>query len=476
MAQTPFIAKVIGIPSIPTIREVNIRSGPGGNFILIFKVPVGTENLPIIDVQPDAEGRQQMGKQYTWLRVQFPQGIGWVRDDLIEITGDGRPFGYPVISFGVTAFHLARSVDSMPPQAGSTIATGTLPAVAPPIPPTPVQPPQSGASIGTGSVPIQPPPPIGVRSPQTPPQPNIQPEMQPTSEPDPILQPDDATGTQPTIAPEPAVVVGPPTAICMGRGGANLRSGPGTNNNPVGRMSYRDTAELLDGAPGTDGKDFQWAQVNFQGITGWIREDLVRLQGSFGSIVLDHEDQFPCPIPDGWWVRDYDADGSRIGVMHHGWDHGGDEGMPIFSGPVAGKVVRVETCRQCGPNGLSVMDKGLSLNDNRVLRNAAWNFGYGHYVIVRYLNETLPTSTRRTLTENGFEGQHLFVMYAHLLHMFVQTGQSIDPSTQIATCGDSGNSSGPHLHLEVRAHANADQTSWAAMRPGLMNPDVLFLR
>ena len=47
MAQQPFLLKVIGIPHIPSITEINIRSGPGTNFMLIFKIPVGTTDIPM---------------------------------------------------------------------------------------------------------------------------------------------------------------------------------------------------------------------------------------------------------------------------------------------------------------------------------------------------------------------------------------------------------------------------------------------
>jgi murein DD-endopeptidase MepM/ murein hydrolase activator NlpD len=114
--------------------------------------------------------------------------------------------------------------------------------------------------------------------------------------------------------------------------------------------------------------------------------------------------------------------------------------------------------------------------DQRVLGDAGWNYGYGHYIIVRYHNDILPESTKAELAKRGFAGGHCFVMYAHLQDVLVQVGQDLQPNQQIATLGNSGNSEGPHLHLELRADKNAENRNWASMKAGLMTPQVLYLR
>ena len=67
-------------------------------------------------------------------------------------------------------------------------------------------------------------------------------------------------------------------------------------------------------------------------------------------------------------------------------------------------------------------------------------------------------------------------MYAHMHDMFVETGDALTPNQQLGTMGNSGNSTGTHLHLEVRAGTNADETNWWKLKNGLMTPEVLFLR
>lgn len=57
--------------------------------------------------------------------------------------------------------------------------------------------------------------------------------------------------------------------------------------------------------------------------------------------------------------------------------------------------------------------------------------GYGHYIILVH--------------DNGLETR-----YAHLSKPLVEIGQRIEEGCAIALSGNSGNSTGPHLHLEVR--------------------------
>jgi murein DD-endopeptidase MepM/ murein hydrolase activator NlpD len=76
--------------------------------------------------------------------------------------------------------------------------------------------------------------------------------------------------------------------------------------------------------------------------------------------------------------------------------------------------------------------------------SAGWVGGYGKAIVIEH------NGVQRTL-------------YGHLSEVFVQPGQTIEQGTVIGRVGNTGNSTGPHLHFEARVSSSE---GWVAVDPG----------
>jgi len=70
-----------------------------------------------------------------------------------------------------------------------------------------------------------------------------------------------------------------------------------------------------------------------------------------------------------------------------------------------------------------------------VAKASGWNGGYGSYIVIKHSNGTQ-------------------TLYAHLSSVSVSVGQQVSAGATIGGMGNSGKSTGPHLHFEVRGASN----------------------
>lgn len=112
---------------------------------------------------------------------------------------------------------------------------------------------------------------------------------------------------------------------------------------------------------------------------------------------------------------------------------------------VGGRNVRATKANPRGIHGLNGVDLSLgscggpvlaSANGTIILaRYSGWNGGYGKYLVIAHPNGTQ-------------------TMYAHLSSVLISTGQFVGQGTQVGTIGSTGNSTGCHVHFEIRGARN----------------------
>ncbi len=105
----------------------------------------------------------------------------------------------------------------------------------------------------------------------------------------------------------------------------------------------------------------------------------------------------------------------------------------------------VRTQKMHGNNGVDLAGKlgspilAAETGVVTVAKTGGYNFGYGNYIIIKH--------------SNGSE-----TLYGHLQRVNVSVGQSVSRGEQIANLGNTGNSTGPHLHFEV--HGGFNPFAW----------------
>ncbi len=113
-------------------------------------------------------------------------------------------------------------------------------------------------------------------------------------------------------------------------------------------------------------------------------------------------------------------------------------GGSSFSHPIPGGV------KTQGIHGSNGVDFGAGIGTTIraaaagqviVAKSTGWNGGYGNYIVIKHANGTQ-------------------TLYAHLSRVDVGVGASVASGESIGASGNSGKSTGPHLHFEVRGGKN----------------------
>jgi hypothetical protein len=421
MSDNTSVVIIRGLSYESPINEFPVRAGPGTEYKELFKAAKGLTGCVPLEVRADEQGTTwQEGRVHHWFRLKFSDGReGWVRDHILEIQGDFSAFGYGIITAPSYAYLLVRTET---PAAVKVVQIEKTALVTEPAPaPKLTEPPVSEVVAA--------------------------PEVK-------------------TVAPSKPT--GPCTGVVIASATARTRQGPSTSYPEGPLLKRNDRVPILEVRRGEGGDQYRWMRISVNGQTLWTRETNLSIEGDGSALGLP-VDLYPRPMKDCWWVRGFEGG-------HKGWDLGARTGEPIYIGPFGGVATMTMVCTKCTPDKPNTPALGFSIGDERIFSDPGWGYGYGNWVIVRYLHDMLPQSTRDFLATKALAGAHLFVAYAHLHTIDVKQGQKLEGRALVGTCGNTGNSEATHLHLEVRAWKDPNETSWAKMGANVFDPIILFGR
>lgn len=435
MAFTIFIR---GIPEKPEIKDVRVLPVPDFDQQAMFRAPVNS-TAQTDQVVIDPKGKHFQGQVYKWFHLLFPDGRqGWVRDDLLDVQSDLTPFGYSNYAKRTFAF-----------VAGTGVTPNTVPmATAPAAPPTTI--------ATTPTVPAQPAP-----------------------------APTPPAARQPTGV---SVPTGGPTCSATIRADlveVKVRAEPSILSEKLSFLSASTPITIFTVKPGTDGGGFRWVlmtanDTSGRPISGFVREDLITFDANcnvFGlttAMVLNPADpndtnrtqRFPPPMAAYRITQKFGNAG------HRGTDLGVAVGTPVLASG-NGVVTKVVQCTRCTESKPNFASQGVPDWDANAIKDPAWGFGFGNYVIVRYAWADMPNIMRNHMSTMGLTNGFAYVIYAHLSRLDVTPGNAVRTSAQLGLSGNTGNSTGPHLHLEVRVSMSANETDLVSRQ--VMDPAHLYL-
>ena len=124
----------------------------------------------------------------------------------------------------------------------------------------------------------------------------------------------------------------------------------------------------------------------------------------------------------------------------------GTKNPPTYIWPVYGRVSSNFGGRSAPKAGASTNHKGIDIavatgtsvmaTSGGKVTTAGWQSGYGYVVYIDH-------------------GNGVTSRYGHLSKILVSVGQTVSQGTVIARSGNTGNSTGPHLHFEIRVNGTA---------------------
>jgi|GEM_PF-1559994 len=228
----------------------------------------------------------------------------------------------------------------------------------------------------------------------------------------------------------------------------NIRLGPGLNFTSLAKTRGGLVFPVV-GASSKDSDGYRWINIKVGPRTGWIRNDLVSLtQQCTGFSFFDDDDikPPPSPPPTDKFARPVQGVISQgYHSRHRALDIVVNKGTRVRAA-ADGVVIRVVHCTGCGEFGR----ENFFPCPDWLFRSEEWGFGYGNFLIVRHQYNAVPPAVRAEMDSNNLTNAFAYVLYAHFDRLDVSLGQIVQQGQSLGTTGNTGCSSAPHLHFELK--------------------------
>lgn len=273
-------------------------------------------------------------------------------------------------------------------------------------------------------------------------------------------------------------------------GYANVRSGPGTNTDKVGRLYAGSIAYATDSVIGADGQ--RWTKIESGNVEGYVLESFL-VFGQDGIDKADKRNATYCRVTSTSLKLRASASTSSS-IKHVIPAYSELKILEKVSGGAWYKVSYTDTIGQTWTGYVSTdyVTKGYyyAITNKRVeeiesktlMANAVWPFpgeyniysDYGYRIHPIYKDyrlhkgldiggtegATLVSILDGTVTSAGWDsssGNYVVITYAdgftakylHCKKLYVKTGQYVTAGQAVAACGKTGDATGSHLHFSL---------------------------
>jgi murein DD-endopeptidase MepM/ murein hydrolase activator NlpD len=158
---------------------------------------------------------------------------------------------------------------------------------------------------------------------------------------------------------------------------------------------------------------------------------------------------------------------------HKGIDLAVVVGTPVFA-TASGTVSRILHCTKCTPGKPNFPANHIPMNDPQALSDKEWGFGFGNLVVIRYGWGVLPDVMQAEMIHRHRENGFAYILHAHLQEIdpAIAVGTQVTDGAPLGLSGNTGNSSGPHLHFEIRISQNGNAVSTGSFPS--VNPRIMY--